>query len=63
MSNLKIKKQIRKKAANKYVRKVKVGGKCVDPTPENVRASKSKAFRLKVSDDMKRQRAMKDEDV
>ena len=50
-------------ANNKYVRKVKVGGKCVDPTPENVRASKSKAFRLKVSDDMKRQRVMKDEDV
>ncbi len=52
-----------KDANNKYVRKVKVGGKCVDPTPENVRASKSKSFRLKVSDDMKRQRVMKEKDV
>lgn len=41
-------------ANNNYVRKVKVGGKCVNPTPENVRASKRKAFQLRVSEDIKR---------
>ena len=49
-----------KNANNKYIRQVKVGGKCVDPTPKNIRESKSKSFKLKVADDMKRQRAAKD---